>query len=213
MATLNGLARLEAMGAPLETVEQIPTSPRELDRKLGSDAVHQGVVLECEDLPVSNLDDLQSANLLVMLDQITDPHNAGAILRSAVACGAQAVVTTARHSPARSGVLAKAASGALDLIDWVSVTNLSQGMLAIRKQGFQVIGLDSDADGPLEEMMGGDRVALVLGAEGRGLRQKTRQNCDAIAAIDLPGEIRSLNVSNAAAISLYVARRHLDRCA
>jgi 23S rRNA (guanosine2251-2'-O)-methyltransferase len=130
-------------------------------------------------------------------------------MRSAVAFGAGALVTTARHSPQESGVLAKAASGALEHIDLIEVKNLADALGALHEAGFQTIGLDSDGPAELEPSFDGDRIALVLGAEGKGLRQKTRDTVTTLARLDMPGPIRSLNVSNAAAIALYAARRHL----
>ncbi|MIL10181.1 RNA methyltransferase, partial [Salmonella enterica subsp. enterica] len=130
-------------------------------------------------------------------------------LRSAVAFNAGAVITTARHSPQESGVLAKAASGALEHIDHIEVRNLADALNELHEAGFQTIGLDSDGPAALEATFTGDKVALVLGAEGKGLRQKTRDTVTALARLDMPGAIRSLNVSNAAAISLYAAQRHL----
>jgi len=146
---------------------------------------------------------------VLVLDQVTDPHNVGAILRSAVAFGAGALITTTRHSPQESGVLAKAASGALEHIDHIEVRNLAQALDELHEAGFQTIGLDSDGPLVLEETFAGGKIALVLGAEGKGLRQKTRETVTALARLDMPGAIRSLNVSNAAAVSLYAARRYL----
>ncbi len=208
LATRNALARLElaadALSCPLDIVE-----PRELDRLVGADAVHQGVVLEASPLAHRPLGALAPADLVVVLDQVTDPHNVGAILRSAVAMGAAALVTTSRHSPEESGVLAKAASGALEHIDLIEVRNLAEALDAITAQGFLTVGLDSEGPATLEDTLKGDRIALVLGAEGKGLRQKTRETVGALARLDMPGAIRSLNVSNAAAIALYAVRRHL----
>jgi len=121
------------------------------------------------------------------------------------------VVTTARHSPEATGVLAKSASGALDLVPLVTVQNLARGMTALRERGFLLVGLDSEGDGDLADVPLKAPLALVLGAEGKGLRQLTRETCDRLARIDLPGEIKSLNVSNAAALALYVASRGLAR--
>lgn len=208
-ATRNALMRLEiaedaALPFPLEMV-----SPQEIDRLLGDDAVHQGVLLEAQPLVPRPLADLGDAKLIVILDQVTDPHNAGAIMRSAVAFGAGALVTTQRHSPQESGVLAKSASGALEMIDHIEVRNLASAIDDIKAQGFFTVGLDSEGPAPLESGFSGGRIALVLGAEGKGLRQKTRDTVDMLARLDMPGAIKSLNVSNAAAIALYAACQHL----
>lgn len=144
-----------------------------------------------------------------MLDQVTDPHNVGAIMRSAVAFNAGAVITTQRHSPTESGVLAKSASGALELIPYIQVTNLADALGELHKLGFFSVGLDSEGPAPMEQTLTGDRIALVLGSEGKGLRQKTRETVSALARLDMPGAIKSLNVSNAAAIALYASRQHL----
>lgn len=209
MATENAKGRLEgaheALDIPVETV-----SPRDLNRLLGEDTVHQGVALEVEPLTSPTLDELgRGARLLLFLDQVTDPHNVGAILRSAAAMAADAVVVTARHSPAETGVLVKSASGALDVIPLVAVPNLARALEEVGEAGFARIGLDADGPEPMEDVLGHDKIALVLGAEGKGLRQKTRQTCDRLARLDLPGGIRSLNVSNAAALALYLAHREL----
>ncbi|PHP66711.1 23S rRNA (guanosine(2251)-2'-O)-methyltransferase RlmB [Zhengella mangrovi] len=209
LATRNALARLgledeSAAPCPVEIVE-----PKAIDRITGSEAVHQGALLEAQPLQPKPLDALGDTRLLLVLDQVTDPHNVGAIMRSAVAFGAGALVTTARHSPAESGVLAKSASGALEHIDHITVRNLAEALEAIAAAGFQTIGLDSDGPEELESTLAGERIALVLGAEGKGLRQKTRETVTALARLDMPGAIRSLNVSNAAAIALYAATRHL----
>lgn len=209
IATANAAARLQELGAQLPaTVEA--ASPRELDRLLGGDAVHQGVALEVAPLDPYPLDALRSAQLVVVLDQVTDPHNVGAILRSALAFGADAVISTARHAPAETGVLAKSASGALDRLPLVSVPNLARALDEIAQYGFLRVGLDSEAGDLLEPSLAGERIALVLGAEGKGLRRLTRDTCDRLARLPTPGPLASLNVSNAAAVALYVARRHLD---
>ena len=208
LVTRNALARLEiaedAIRCPVEIVE-----PKRLDAELGGEAVHQGVMLETEPLPAIRLSDLGTARLVIVLDQVTDPHNVGAILRSATAFGADALVTTARHSPQESGVLAKAASGALEHVTQIEVVNLADALSALSKQGFRTIGLDSDGPESFEVSLSGERIAIVLGAEGKGLRQKTQATVDALARLEMPGAIRSLNVSNAAAIALYATRRHL----
>lgn len=213
MVTRNALARLGlaeplALPFPAEIVE-----PRAIDRLTGPDAVHQGVMAEAEPLAPKPLSALGETRLVLVLDQVTDPHNVGAIMRSAVAFGVGAVITTTRHSPAETGVLAKSASGALEHVDHIEVRNLAETLQALQETGFQTIGLDSEGPAELEATFKGDRVVLVLGAEGKGLRQKTRQTVDALARLELPGAIRSLNVSNAAAVALYAAGRHLARMA
>jgi 23S rRNA (guanosine2251-2'-O)-methyltransferase len=209
--TQNAFARLdigepEALKYPVEFV-----SPQDIDKVLGPEAIHQGVMLETRPLPARRLDALKASPLLLVLDQVTDPHNVGAIMRSAVAFGAGAVITTQRHSPTESGVLAKSASGALELIPYIQVTNLADALGELHKLGFQTIGLDSEGPAPLEGSFEGERVALVLGSEGKGLRQKTRETVTALARLDMPGEIKSLNVSNAAAVALYATRQHLSK--
>ena len=207
--TQNALARLDVgpedkLPFPVDIV-----SPQEIDKHLGPDAIHQGVMLETRPLPVRRLEALKDSPLLLVLDQVTDPHNVGAIMRSAVAFGCGAVITTQRHSPAESGVLAKSASGALEMIPYIQITNLADALTQLHALGFTTIGLDSEGPEPLEGTFAGDRIALVLGNEGKGLRQKTRETVNALARLDMPGEIKSLNVSNAAAISLYAARQYL----
>lgn len=211
LVTRNAAERLEiadlaALPFTAELVE-----PRDIDKITGSDAVHQGVLIEAEPLKPKRLDALGDTRLVLVLDQVTDPHNVGAILRSAVAFGAGALITTARHSPQESGVLAKSASGALEHIDQIEVKNLADALGQLHEAGFQTIGLDSDGPAELETSFAGDRIALVLGAEGKGLRQKTRETVTTLARLDMPGAIRSLNVSNAAAVSLYAARKFLGQ--
>ncbi|MER8503811.1 RNA methyltransferase [Mesorhizobium sp. M0208] len=198
------IADLGALPFKAELVE-----PRDIDKVTGSDAVHQGVLIEAEPLKPKRLDALGDTRLVLVLDQITDPHNVGAILRSAVAFGAGALITTARHSPQESGVLAKSASGALEHIDQIEVKNLADALEQLHEAGFQTIGLDSDGPAELETSFAGEKIALVLGAEGKGLRQKTRETVTTLARLDMPGAIRSLNVSNAAAVALYAARKFL----
>ena len=140
---------------------------------------------------------------MLVLDQITDPHNVGAIVRSCAAFGVDAVVTTARHSPAATGVLAKSASGGLEHVPFLTVRNLAEALIALGERGFPRIGLDSDGRAELGDVAVRRPLALVLGAEGKGLRQRTRDCCDVVARLDMPGAIKSLNVSNAAAVALY----------
>ena len=208
--TQNALARLEISPEELKIpVEMV--SPQDIDKVLGPDAIHQGVMLETRPLPVRRLEALKDSPLLLVLDQVTDPHNVGAIMRSAVAFNAGAVITTQRHSPTESGVMAKSASGALELIPYIQITNLADAVGELHKLGFVTIGLDSEGPAALEGTFSGDKVALVLGSEGKGLRQKTRETVNALARLDMPGAIKSLNVSNAAAIAMYAARQYLAK--
>ncbi|MDQ3079724.1 MAG: 23S rRNA (guanosine(2251)-2'-O)-methyltransferase RlmB [Pseudomonadota bacterium] len=181
----------------------------DLGRLVPNDAPHQGVVIEVAPLEDMWLADLLSEApekaVLLVLDQVTDPHNVGAILRSAAAFGAIGIVTQDRHSPIEGGVLAKAASGALERVPWARVVNLSRALEEIAEAGFWRIGLAGDATGDLKETLGPQRVALVLGAEGPGMRQNVRDHCDAIARLPISAAVESLNVSNAAAIALYAA--------
>jgi 23S rRNA (guanosine2251-2'-O)-methyltransferase len=205
LATPNALARLTEGGANLAGMKPTETTPRELDRLLGADAVHQGVALEVEPVSRFGLKDVEPLRLVVVLDQLTDPHNVGAILRTACAFGADAVITTARHSPRETGVMAKAASGALDLVPLIEVRNLGDAIQSLKERGLTVIGFDSDAPAPLRPRTDDVPMAIVLGAEGKGLRQRTRELCDEMARLDMPGSIQSLNVSHAAAIALVAA--------
>ena len=181
----------------------------DLGRLVPSDAPHQGVVVEVEPLEELWLADLlaqaEKRSALLVLDQVTDPHNVGAILRSAAAFGALGIVTQDRHSPPESGALAKAASGALERVPWIRVVNLARALEEIAEAGFWRIGLAGDAGTELKDALGPPRVALVLGAEGPGLRSNTREHCDALARLPISDAVESLNVSNAAAIALYAA--------
>lgn len=208
LATENGLLRLSE-GLSLPLAPQL-VKPEEISKRLEPDAVHQGVYLEAERLPLLRLSEIPQDRLIVALDQVTDPHNVGAIFRSCAAFAVGAVLTTFRHSPEISGVLAKAASGALEHVPMIGVTNLSRALNELKEGGFQIVGLDSEAEIPLAGLALRRPVVLVLGAEGKGLRQSTRALCDALARLDLPGAIRSLNVSNAAAISLYAIHSALE---
>ncbi len=209
LVTRNALERLEIedISAFQFTVDIV--DPRAIDKETGSEAVHQGVMVEAEPLRAKTLASLGETDLLLILDQVTDPHNVGAIMRSAVAFNCGALITTARHSPQESGVLAKAASGALELIPHIEVRNLSDALSEVEALGFQTIGLDSEGPVELEASFKAKKVALVLGAEGKGLRQKTSETVNTLARLEMPGVIKSLNVSNAAALSLYAARKAL----
>ena len=178
--------------------------PQEIDRLLSPDAVHQGLLAEADPLPSPDIETLKQEGMVLVLDQITDPHNVGAILRSAAAFAVKAIVTTARHSPEATGVLAKAASGALELVPMITVQNLARALTSLNEIGFQTVGLDSEGSEDLSDVTLREPLALVLGAEGAGLRRLTRETCSVVARLDMPGEIKSLNVSNAAVLSLYV---------
>ncbi|MEJ1161181.1 TrmH family RNA methyltransferase [Prosthecomicrobium sp. N25] len=204
--TRNAEARLRERGVVFP-VEPQQVEPRWIDARVGTDAVHQGVLIETETLASDRLSELGRARLVLALDQVTDPHNVGAVMRSAVALGADALMTTTRHSPDETGVLAKAASGAVDLLTHIEVVNLAKALHQLRSEGFTVIGLDSEGAEPLEAVAPGARTVLVLGSEGKGLRPVTREACDTLARLDLPGPIKSLNVSNAAVLALYLVGR------
>ena len=210
LVTENAARRLTDEGIKSTVTPEI-VRPSAIAERLLPDAVHQGLYLETDPLPAPAIEDLPAQGVVLVLDQITDPHNVGAIFRSAAAFAATAIVTTQRHSPDATGALAKAASGALEHVPLVSVQNLARGLAALKDSGFLVVGLDSSGDADLAALNLRSPLALVLGAEGKGLRQLTKETCDTIARIDLPGEIKSLNVSNAAALGLYVASRNLAR--
>jgi len=182
----------------------------DLGRLVPQDAPHQGVVIEVDPLPDIWLADLleESANEgpdrpLIVLDQVTDPHNVGAVLRSAAAFNAIGIVTQDRHAPPESGALARSASGALETVPWVRVVNLARALDEIGEAGFWRIGLTGHTDRTLAQAIGSGRVALVLGAEGEGMRQNTESHCDELAKLPISHKVESLNVSNAAAIALY----------
>ncbi len=200
----------EALGA-LDLPAVLPivyADVADLGRLVPGDAPHQGLVAE-----VDALEDVWLADLieqgrgdvrpLVVLDQVTDPHNVGAILRSAAAFDALGIVTQDRHAPPESGALAKSASGALEVVPWVRVVNLARAMEEMAEAGFWRIGLTGDTDLALKDALGEARVALVLGAEGEGMRHNTQVHCDQLAKLPIGPKVESLNVSNAAAIALY----------
>jgi 23S rRNA (guanosine2251-2'-O)-methyltransferase len=197
-------AAVKARDIPCERV-----LPRDLDRLLGADTVHQGALAEVEPLPEPAIGELAAGAAgcrpLVVLDHVTDPHNVGAVLRSAAVFGAGGLIMTRRHSPPLDGALAKTASGALEHVPVALVQNLAQAIAGLKEHGLTVIGLDGAATEGLEQMPWPERAALVLGAEGKGLRQLTRDSCDRLARIATDGAIGSLNVSNAAAVALHWA--------
>jgi 23S rRNA (guanosine2251-2'-O)-methyltransferase len=183
--------------------------PNAIDARLGPDAVHQGLLAEADPLPSPDIDTLPERGIVLVLDQITDPHNVGAILRSAAALAVKAIVTTARHSPEATGVLAKSASGALEIVPLVTVQNLARALNELNDRGFMTVGLDSEGAEDLGAVALREPLALVVGAEGKGLRQLTRETCSVVARLDMPGEIKSLNVSNAAVLALYIGASRL----
>ena len=211
MVTPNAQAKLEEAIAEAGITPQV-VDPRKFRPPLDPNSVHQGAVLEVKPLNWGRLEDVaigDSAPRLLLLDRVTDPHNVGAILRSAEVLGASAVIGTKHHSAPETGALAKTASGALERQPYLRVRNLADAIRALQEMGYLVLGLDGEATQTIEETVEGRRdrpVALVLGAEGPGLREKTRETVDALVRIDAVGGFGSLNVSNAAAIALYASR-------
>ena len=207
--TENAESRLsESLSA--RRVETVRALPRDLDRLVGPEAVHQGVVADVEPLPETDLASLieravASGRPLVVLDQVTDPHNVGAILRSAAVFGAAGLVMTRRHSPPLGGVLAKTASGALEAVEIALAPNLARALAELGEAGVWRIGLDGEGEHLIDDEPLTPPVALVLGAEGKGLRRLTRDLCDRLCRIGAAGSLTSLNVSNAAAVALYAA--------
>lgn len=205
----------DRLGEAVQTggLEPEIVEPRSFPAPLDPGSVHQGAALEVKPLDWGALEDLVTVDsgrrpVVVCLDRVTDPHNVGAILRSAEVFGACAVIAPSRHSAPETGALAKTASGALERQPYLRVGNLANAMCRLRDMGFVLIGLDGEADATLEAVLAenaGRPVALVLGAEGPGLREKTRATCDVLARIRFSGHFGSLNVSNAAAVSLYAA--------
>ena len=208
LLTENAARRLTEENIAARVTPEI-VRPGEIDRLLTPDAVHQGLLAEADALPSPDIETLPQEGMVLVLDQITDPHNVGAILRSAAAFAVNAIVTTARHSPEATGVLAKAASGALELVPLVTVQNLARALTALNERGFMTVGLDSEGSEDISAIPLRAPLALVLGAEGKGLRQLTRETCSHVARLDMPGEIKSLNVSNAAVLALYVGATRL----
>jgi len=203
---------IEILGSRLLAPVRVQTAdPQAIDRILPPGAVHQGAALEAWPLKSRDLDDIladprtEQRRVVLVLDQLSDPQNVGAILRTAAAFNVTAVIVQDRHAPPQSGALAKAASGALERVPWARVVNLARALEEIGEAGFWRIGLAGEAKMDLKEALGPPRVALVLGAEGPGLRQNTREHCDALARLPIGSEVESLNVSNAAAVALYAA--------
>ena len=208
LTTENTARRLAEERVPLPLTPDI-VRPSVIAERLSPDAVHQGIYAEADPLPSPDIEAIEPAGIVLVLDQITDPHNVGAILRTAAGFAVAAVVTTARHSPEATGVLAKSASGALEFVPIVTVQNLARALALLKERGYLLVGLNSTGEADLGDVAMRAPLALVLGAEGKGLRQLTRATCDEVARLDLPGRIKSLNVSNAAALALYVATKRL----
>lgn len=203
-ATREGVASLDGE-LPADFPIEYADTP-DLDRLVARDAPHQGLVLECAALEDMHLDEVLDGNPMrpiVVLDQVTDPHNLGAVMRSAAAFGAAALVTQDRHAPPEGGVVAKAASGALEVLPWIRVVNLARALEEIAEAGYWRIGLAGKGEATLGEALPAGPVALVLGAEGPGMRHNIAGHCDALARLPISDAVESLNVSNAAAVSLY----------
>ena len=180
----------------------------DLGRLVARDAPHQGLVLDClplDDLALDDVLDEAEGRTIVVLDQVTDPHNVGAILRSCAAFDVAALITQDRHAPPESGTLAKSASGALETVPWVRVVNLSRALDLLSEAGYWRIALDGAGKQAFPGALPSGPVALVLGAEGDGIRQNVMQHCDAVARLPISGRIESLNVSTAASVALYAA--------
>jgi len=206
-ATRNAANRLADQLAARDIVPVI-VEPRDIDRILGRDAVHQGIAVTALPLPRAQLSEFINCDgTLLVLDQVTDPRNIGAILRIAAAFAVRGLVVTRRNFPRESGVLAKAASGGLEHVPICEITNLARSLETLSDAGFTVVGLDSDGDTVLGELDRSHKTALVLGAEGAGLRRLSRVHCTHIARLDLPGPISSINVATAAALALQSIHR------
>lgn len=179
---------------------------KQLDNLLPPGSVHQGIVIECEPLQQPSLTDWLASGEntpLLILDQVTDPHNVGAILRSAAAFDIGAVISTDRHAPHETGVMAKTACGGMDMLPYIRVVNLAQAIEQIKKSGYWIYGLDGNAAQSIRDVKFDAKTALVMGAEGKGLRRLTAEHCDMLIKLPMGSRMESLNVSNAAAIAMY----------
>ncbi|WP_159731693.1 23S rRNA (guanosine(2251)-2'-O)-methyltransferase RlmB [Methylosinus sp. Ce-a6] len=209
-ATETAAERIAPLAAAAGLAPRI-VEARALSQRLGEESVHQGLMLEARPLPEADIADIEPrSGVVLVLDQVTDPHNVGAILRTAAAFAVDALIVTERHSPDFTGVLAKAASGALEHVTIVCVVNLARALEQLATRDFLIVGLDSEGPRPLEASPLRKPLALVLGAEGKGLRRLTRERCDILARLDMPGPIKSLNVSNACAAALMALRLRLE---
>ena len=205
VGTRNGLDRLGQVGARGEVAE-----PSVIDALLPRDAVHQGIAAQFDPLPTVHLDDLIDLKIrrIVVLDQVSDPHNLGAIFRSAAAFGFGGVVLQTRNAPAITGIVAKSAVGALETVQECRVVNISRALEALNDAGYHTVGLAGAGESSIgTAVSGASKLAVVLGAEGPGLRQGVAKACAELARIPIASEMESLNVSNAAAIAFYEAAR------
>lgn len=212
LVTRNAHKELEEEGGITDYNRKIKffiTETKFIDNLLPTGAVHQGIALEASPLPEKHLEDLithtatKEHSRILILDQVTDPHNVGAILRSATAFGVDAVITTRHNSAQESGTLAKTACGGLEYTPLIKVSNLVSALATLKQAGYWCIGMDSETDQMLQHNTNFPKLALILGAEGKGLRRLTREHCDLMVKLPTTGKIKSLNVSNAAAIALY----------
>lgn len=208
LATPERARQLEARFGRIRALET--ADAQAVGRALPQGAVHQGIALRPGPLPELDLGAFSArpGAVLLMLDQVTDPQNVGAILRSAAAFGAAGVIMQERHAPRFTGALAKAAAGAVDALPIVRVVNLSRALEQLAASGWRSVGLAGQAEQPLSEVLGGEPVVLVLGSEGEGVRRLVAEHCDTLARIPMPGGFESLNVSAAAAVALYEAVRN-----
>jgi 23S rRNA (guanosine2251-2'-O)-methyltransferase len=204
LVTADRAARLAAHGSLVEIVES-----QEIIKRLPSNAVHQGVALQIPPLEPLTLEEMATPakGVILMLDQITDPQNVGALFRSAAAFGARGIVLQDRNAPALTGTLAKAAAGAVDKIPHATAVNLSRALERLADLGWRAIGMDGTADATLADAMDGTPTVIVLGSEGEGIRRLVAEHCDLLAKIPMPGGFESLNVSAAGAIALYEASK------
>lgn len=181
--------------------------PAQMDATVGPDSPHQGLMLEVLPIPALNILDLKpisgQRNIILMLDQVTDPHNIGACLRSAAAFGVRAIITQDRNSPGETGILARAAQGGLEQVPWLRITNLASGLDTLKEMGYWHAGMDGNTDQSIRNLSMGDDIVLVMGSEGKGLRPLVAKHCDTLVRIPMAPGMESLNVSNAAAIALY----------
>jgi 23S rRNA (guanosine2251-2'-O)-methyltransferase len=207
LATADRAKALSRRFPDLKVIETVEA--QEITRQLPQGAVHQGLALKIDAPEPLSMEEIgqPASGVLVMLDQLTDPQNVGAIFRSAAAFGARGIILQDRHAPALSGALAKAAVGAVDRLPHAAVVNLSRALEQLSELGWKIIGLDGGSTVSLEAALDGAPTVLVMGSEGEGLRRLVSEHCDVLASIPMPGKFESLNVSNAAAIALYEAAR------